>query len=96
MRLLFLANPTAAGRRSRRLLPPLREYLAGKVEVLDYLESESADDLRLKASDAARAGFDRVLAAGGDGTVNAALNGLLGSDTALRRACLRWCGRHRV
>lgn len=83
MRLLLLANPNAAGRRSRRLLPSLRAYLAGKVEVFDYLETESADELRLKAGDAARAGYDRVFAAGGDGTANAALNGLLGSDTAL-------------
>jgi diacylglycerol kinase (ATP) len=83
LKLLLLANPTAAGRRARRLLPSLREYLAGKVEVFDYLETESADELRLKARDAARAAYDRVVAAGGDGTANAALNGLLGSDTAL-------------
>jgi diacylglycerol kinase (ATP) len=83
MKLLLVANPTAAGRRARRLLPSLRDFLAGKADAFDYAEARNADDLRLKAAEAARAGYDRVFAAGGDGTAHAALNGLLGSSTAL-------------
>jgi diacylglycerol kinase (ATP) len=83
MKLLLLANPTAAGRRSRWLFPTLRDFFSHRIAAFEYLESHSADELRLEAQAAARAGYDRVIAAGGDGTVNAVLNGLVGSEAAL-------------
>lgn len=82
MKVLLLANPSAAGRRVQRLLPPLRDFIARRVLHFDYCEARSADELRLQAQSAARAGYDRVLAAGGDGTAHAVVNGLRGRDTA--------------
>jgi len=83
LKLLLLANPSAAGRRARRLLPSIREQLSRQVPGFDYHESNDAADLRLRAQEAARAGYERVLVAGGDGSAHAAVNALRGTDTAL-------------
>jgi len=83
LKLLLLANPSAAGRRARRLLPSIREQLSRQVPGFDYHESNNAADLRLRAQEAARAGYERVLVAGGDGSAHAAVNALRGTDTAL-------------
>lgn len=82
-RLLLLANPAAGGRRARALLPRLRQILSRQTPGFDYFEAASSDELRAQARAAAREGFERVLAAGGDGTAHAALSGVQGSATAL-------------
>ncbi len=83
MKLLFLANPSAAGRRARRLLPAIREIIARQTPGFDYHESQDATDLRRQAEAAARAGYERVLVAGGDGSAHAAVNALRGTQSAL-------------
>ena len=83
MKLLLLANPSAAGRRARHLLPLIRQTIAGQAPGFDYNESNDAFDLRRRAAEAARAGYERVLVAGGDGSAHAAVNALRGTQTAL-------------
>jgi diacylglycerol kinase (ATP) len=83
MRLLLLGNPAAAGGRAGRLLPGLRQYFSRHTSSCDYLETASAEELSRAAGEAAHGGYDRVVVAGGDGTLHAALNGLRGTDTAL-------------
>jgi YegS/Rv2252/BmrU family lipid kinase len=50
---------------------------------LDVMVTTRAGDARIWAAEAAAAGFDAVLAVGGDGTANEVAWGLLGSETAL-------------
>ena len=83
MKLLLLANPAAAGWRARRLLPAIQQLIARQVPGFDYHESQDAADLRRQAESAARAGYERVLVAGGDGSAHAAVNALRGTDAAL-------------
>ncbi len=80
MKLILLANPSAAGRRARQVLPALREFFTSRAEVFEYLEAGSADELRLDAEAAARSGYDLVVAAGGDGSAHAVLNGVRGTE----------------
>jgi diacylglycerol kinase (ATP) len=83
MKLLLLANPAASGRRARRILPAIRQLLSRNAPGFDYHEAQDSGDLQQQARTAARAGYERVLVAGGDGTAHAAVNALRGTDTAL-------------
>ena len=78
-RFLVLANPSSHGGRSGRILSLLRELLSeGEFVVLKNIEEAS----RL-ARDAA--GYEAVVACGGDGTVNAVARGVLANrDNALK------------
>lgn len=83
MKTLLLANHAAAGGRAARLLPQVVDFLRTKLPDLEYVRATNAAEVRTLAAEAARAGYDRVLAAGGDGTAHAAANGLCGTETAL-------------
>ncbi len=50
---------------------------------VEAIDTEARDDATELCREAARAGYDVVVAFGGDGTVNEAANGLIGSYTAL-------------
>ncbi|MFQ5817476.1 MAG: diacylglycerol/lipid kinase family protein [Terriglobia bacterium] len=83
MKILLLANPDAANGRARRVLPRLLDFLHARLPKLEYTPVHSAHELCRCAAEAARAAYDCVIAAGGDGTAHTALNGLVGSQTAL-------------
>ncbi len=81
-RLLVIYNPTAGGRKRRRLgrwLSHLRG-LGAEVTLSETAAPRHAEDLA-RAADPRR--FDAVAVAGGDGTINEAVNGLAGSSLPL-------------
>ena len=73
---LVVVNPTAGGGRALRSVAWLRERLAVRPEVRLEVTRRPGDAEAL-AADAARLGHDRVVAVGGDGTVQEVVNGLL-------------------
>ena len=74
-------NPTAGGGRAGRLVPWLRERLEQRTEA-ELRVTRRAGEAESLASDAVRAGHDRVVAVGGDGTVQEVVNGLLAGPGA--------------
>ncbi len=82
MRLLLVYNPNArmAGRCSPKLLEEELRRLGAQVEVVVSAEEEVARDATRKA---VAEGVDRVVVAGGDGTVSAAIDALAGKQTPL-------------
>ncbi len=81
MRARFILNPQA-----RQGSVSLREAVGTFVEAgwtVDLLRTEGPGHAIELARCAATEGYDLVVACGGDGTVNEAVNGLAGSDTAL-------------
>jgi len=83
-RMLIIVNPYATTV-SDRLKNLVVYALRGSYQV-DAIDTESRDHATELTREAAREGYDVVVAFGGDGTVNEAANGLVGSDTPL--SCL--------
>jgi diacylglycerol kinase family enzyme len=83
-RMLIIVNPYATTV-SDRLKNLVVYALRGSYEV-DAIDTEARDHATELTRDAAREGYDVVVAFGGDGTVNEAANGLAGSNTPL--SCL--------
>ena len=80
-RLLMIVNPYATTV-SDRLRNLVVYALRGSYEV-DAVDTERRDHATELCREAAAEGYDAVVAFGGDGTVNEAANGLVGSDTPL-------------
>ncbi|MBT8047341.1 MAG: diacylglycerol kinase family lipid kinase [Xanthomonadales bacterium] len=75
MRLLLVFNPSAASGRAARLLPRVQEALE-RFARIDVLQTAAAGDAVRLVAAAELAGYDGLIAAGGDGTLFEVLNGL--------------------
>ncbi len=80
-RMLVIVNPYATTV-SDRLKNLVVYALRGRYQV-DAIDTEARDHATELCREAARQGYDVVVAFGGDGTVNEAANGLVGSATPL-------------
>ncbi len=80
-RMLIIVNPYATTV-SDRLKNLVVYALRGRYDV-DAVDTESRDHATELCREAAREGYDVVVAFGGDGTLNEAANGLAGSQTPL-------------
>ncbi|MFQ6100310.1 MAG: diacylglycerol/lipid kinase family protein [Anaerolineae bacterium] len=79
----MIYNPTAGPRDVRRGLKRVRSYLKRCGWSVELQMTEKSGDAIALARAAAQASCDVVIAAGGDGTINEAVNGLVGTQTAL-------------
>jgi YegS/Rv2252/BmrU family lipid kinase len=77
--ILVIINPSARSERARDLCRKI-EHLSTRAYVRI---TNGPGEARALAEQAAADGCERVVAAGGDGTINEVVNGLAGSDTAL-------------
>ena len=80
---LVLVNPIAGGGRAKHAQPRVADYLRQQGFPAEFLEAQSAEDLRRRAAEAAAAGYSRIVALGGDGTFQQVVKGTLGSGAVL-------------
>jgi diacylglycerol kinase (ATP) len=80
---VVLVNPLAGGGRARRYLPAIQKIFLELSIRAEFVLTESAEDLELRAREAIQAGKRLLLAMGGDGTLQALVNGAQGSDAVL-------------
>ncbi len=79
----FIVNPIAGGGKARALMPKIKEFFKASGVDFDIYQTKGPCDAIEAASRAAEEGFDIIVAAGGDGTVNEILNGLAGTRAIL-------------
>ena len=75
-RLLVIANPISGRGHAKRLLPHFDELAKAADVAIDIELTKHAGHGRELAAHAASAGYNAVVAVGGDGTVNEVINGL--------------------
>jgi diacylglycerol kinase family enzyme len=73
---LLVRNPTA-GRRRRRLVPAIARSLRAAGWTVDVADTQAAGDARRIAATCDAARYSVIAVAGGDGTINEAVNGLM-------------------
>lgn len=83
MKAQLIYNPVAGPRDARREIKQICTYLEQSGWTIDVTATEKPGDGISKAREAAQAKRDVVLVAGGDGSVNDVVNGLVGTETAL-------------
>jgi YegS/Rv2252/BmrU family lipid kinase len=74
-----ILNPTARSERARRWQKRVRSICTDAV----LCATSHPGEAEKLARNAVREGFERIVAAGGDGTINEVVNGIAGSDAAL-------------
>jgi YegS/Rv2252/BmrU family lipid kinase len=79
MKVGVIMNPVAGGGKLRRRWPEIAAVLKRELGEFEMRETQAAGDAATLALDFAATGFDLVIAAGGDGTVSEAADGLLKS-----------------
>ena len=81
----LFVNPAAGRGRARKRAVSIRRLLDESSVAFEEIESNAVGDLEYKVFAAASAGADRIIVAGGDGSVHEAINGILRSrsQTAL-------------
>jgi YegS/Rv2252/BmrU family lipid kinase len=82
MKLKLIANPVAGGD-ARNHIERAVALLEARGAEVDLTLTGARGDARQAAAAARDAGFDRICAAGGDGTLNEVINGLAPSDIPL-------------
>ena len=80
---LVIVNPAAGGGRALRAEGEVAKYFLHGNRRADFVRSQSADDFRLRAADAARGGYRAVVALGGDGAFHHLVEATLGLDVVL-------------
>jgi len=87
-RCLLIVNPRSGRGRYREYLSYVEQYFGKRVIPLEIRFTERPGHATELAREASAKGFDVVIGAGGDGTINEVLNGLAGTDAKL--AILPW------
>ena len=76
---VVILNPAARGARTNRLRSQVESITRG----VTLCATSRAGEAEVLARHAAAEGFERIVAAGGDGTINEIVNGIAGSNVAL-------------
>ena len=84
MRICVIFNPAARGNKARRF----RRYLGEMSQQCAFKATTGPGDARRFAQAAVATGYDVIVAAGGDGTVNEVLNGIGDEPEGFQRARL--------
>lgn len=81
---VVILNPSAGGSRAERLWPMLRRTLDTTLGTYALRRTQGPGDAIRHTRTALRRGADRIVAIGGDGTLNEVVNGFFAADTPVQ------------
>ena len=76
----LFVNPTAGRGRAGRRISEMRELIETAGTSVTIHESRHAGDLETQVRDLVSSGKDRIIVAGGDGSIHEAVNGIVSAD----------------
>jgi diacylglycerol kinase (ATP) len=85
MKSRLIVNPVAGADAGPDYLPTINQQLRARFTDLDIVITVAPTDATRAAAEAARAGYEQLFIAGGDGTLNEVLNGMASVEGALDR-----------
>jgi len=88
MRFLLIANPASGGARMDSKVRAALSYFEEHADSVDLRYTEHPGHATSIARDGAARGYDAIIGAGGDGTINEVLNGIVG--TSVKLGILPW------
>ena len=78
----LFANPTAGRGRTGRRLSEIRRLIESSGTPVRLRKSRHVGDLEMQVRDVVSSGVDRIVVAGGDGSIHEAVNGIMDADGA--------------
>ncbi|HCF89651.1 MAG TPA: hypothetical protein DER41_06830, partial [Firmicutes bacterium] len=78
-----IVNPASRNGQTGKVWPSLSEKMKASGFMHQWEMTYGPGDGRRIAREAVRQGFDRIVAVGGDGTVNEVINGLIENDCSI-------------
>lgn len=73
-------NPKAGSRKTQKRWNKIREYMEERGVLFDYLQSEGYGSVERLTRMLANNGYQTIVVVGGDGAINDAINGIMGSS----------------
>lgn len=76
-RIIYIVNPTAGGGKTKKLIPMINSYMKDKGVDYEIVLTERPGDAVHLAKKSLERGYNKIIAVGGDGTVNEVALGIL-------------------
>jgi YegS/Rv2252/BmrU family lipid kinase len=83
MGILFVVNPVAGKGKAQRLIPEIRSICSLCNAEYQIKETTKPGDAEAIAKWGSDNGYERIVAVGGDGTLNEVINGIAGTETSI-------------
>lgn len=83
MKIKLIINPASGGKKAEKLIPAINEILRRSRLDFDIGITRNPGEATYLAREASKNNFQIIVAAGGDGTVNEVVNGIIGSNSLL-------------
>lgn len=83
MKYALIVNPMANSGKNKEVIPKIKGFFARRKLDFTVYPTKKSGDGTIFAKEAAKKGYEVVIAGGGDGTINEVINGIAGTKSAL-------------
>ncbi len=88
MKRKFIINPAAGKGLNKKKYEEMQHFFKNALAVFDYVLTKNREDITLQTRLALQQGFQQIISVGGDGTLNAVVNGFFEQDKLINTEAL--------